>query len=458
MTETSDRITATAGSTRDATTSKPRRGLFSRFRRRKQVAASNTSVEQMDQSEKEEETERTISEAETTDCVSVVLPTKDDDEEVVLMKEEDKALVPTKQEDEDLVRVETETTASDDPENDSVVSSSSSLVSSCAASSFFSVEASTDEPLGPSYESRPGNYLHKCLRLLSSDDLDLNRLGLQKLNLLVSGRIKLDIYRSEEIAASVLVLGGPMGSVEELLRFVFVTMICDNPQNHFDRTSPTIRESLSDEEEAIENWALDYNTSNSNVLDYIDNDDNNEDESDSEDDSYNDELNYSTHHSRYASYDDDSEESSAPHSQGKAGGALHNHALKILANALGEVYAEDPTILQDIPLDCSLWKSIIMSLVQNIENNHSSKATMYSMKILRFLYFVQPKMILPLLKYILFAKLVELQDFGEEHNLPMISSEAEKLLIHALAKPRTTRQPTQSKGGTSEDNGRYVDL
>jgi len=420
MTDNSDTITTGTETTKDALTNKPRKGFFSRFRRRKVLIASNHSVETNDY-EKEEETERTISEAETTDSVITI---------------------PMKQEDVNLVRVETETTVSDTPENDSVASSSSSLVSSCSASSFF--PASMDEHLGPSYKIHSDNYLHKCLNLLSSDDLDLNRLGLQKLNLLVSGRMVLDMYRSEEIASSVLVLGGPMGSMEELLRFVFVTMICDNPQNHCDHASPKIQESLLNEVEAIEEWVLSYNPSNSD-----DDDDGNEDEDEKSESKHvnfndNDELNNSTHHTGYASQYDNSEEASAPHSQGKAGGVLHNHALKILANALGAVYVEDPAVMEDIPLDCSLWKSIIMSLSQNIESNHSAKATVYSMKILRFLYFVQPGMILPLLKYSLFANLVEIKDYGEEHGLPMISEEAEKLLMHARGKPSARRRSAKS--------------
>ena len=136
MTEACDNVAATAESRKDASVSKPRRGLFSRFRRRKTVVASNPPIEEMNQREKDEETVQTISESERTDCKLIIFPTKEECNEVVSTKEEEKVVVPTKQEDEDLVVIETETRASDDSENDSIASSSPSLVSSCSASSF----------------------------------------------------------------------------------------------------------------------------------------------------------------------------------------------------------------------------------------------------------------------------------------------------------------------------------
>jgi len=278
----------------------------------------------------------------------------------------------------------------------------------------------SDAP-GATYEILPDNSLHSCVLLLSRNDLDLNRLGLQRLNLLISGRTILDSYRSEEIASFVLVFGGPLGSLEDLLRFFFVTMICDAPHTYCDNSMNHLgaKQSLSDDDEALEDWIVEYDPSEGASASA----------SPSDDESSNELTNTSTH-----SYGSCDSERAISQFRGKAGGVLHNYALKILANALGKVYASNPKAMSEIPLHCSLWQSIVSSLVGNIEQRHSYKATVYSMKILRFLYFVQPDTILPLLKYSLFPVLVDLKDYGETHGLPMISMEASKLLKHARGK------------------------
>jgi len=253
--------------------------------------------------------------------------------------------------------------------------------------------------------------------LLSSDDLDLNRLGLQRLNLLISSRFASDSYGSGDITSFVLVFGGPLGSLEELLRFVFVTMICDAPQTNCDHADNqlTIRQTLSEEEEALENWILEYDPSGESV---------------SDDDDERDDGLITRDLSQHSQTWGDSERA-WPRSQGKAKGLFHNHALKILANALGTIYAVDPSALARIPLHCSLWRGIVMTLVGNIETNHSAHATLYSIKILRILSFVQPNTILPLVRYNLFPVLVHLENYGEKHEFPMISAQASKLLKHA---------------------------
>jgi len=275
------------------------------------------------------------------------------------------------------------------------------------------------DPLSAHYESLPDNSLHSCLRLLRSDDLDLNRVGLQRLNLLTSGRMLQDFYRSEEIASFVLVFGGPEGSIEERLRKAFVKMICDdsNTDNDCTESTQTSKQALSEEAQAVEEWALAYDPSR--------------DDSDGPVTGlYADER--SDEFSTDSSYNY-CKQSWTRRSQGKAKGTLHTHALKILANALGHVHSADPTALAQIKLQSPMWKNIIMSLVENIEKNHNVNATYYSMKILRFLHFINPETILPLLKYSLFLDLVGLEEYGEEHGLKMISNEASKLLKYALS-------------------------
>jgi len=270
------------------------------------------------------------------------------------------------------------------------------------------------DPLFATYESIPDNTLHSCLNLLSSENLGLNRVGLQRLNLLINGKSILDSYNSKEIAPYVLVLGGQLGSMEELLRFFFVTMICDAPHNtHCYRAARRAErkpQRPSEAEEALEDWVIDYDPSKVIDTDPLDE---------------NDDLTTASSRSLQL------ERILARHSQGKAEGALHNHALRILSNSLGKVYAADRNALADIDLRCSLWRSIITSLVENIEGNHNVNASVYSLKILRILCLVQPTMILPLLKYNLFAVLVDLKDYGEKQKLPILSTEATVLLKHA---------------------------
>jgi hypothetical protein len=239
--------------------------------------------------------------------------------------------------------------------------------------------------------------------------------GLQRLNLLTSGRTIQDFYRSEEVAPFVLVFGGPEGSIEGRLRKAFVKMICDDSKTDNDYAGST-NQALSEEVQAVEDWALAYDPSCDDsegpVTGLY---------ADERSDEFSTDSSY-----QYCN------QSWTRRSQGKAKGTLHTHALKILANALGHVHATDPTALAQIDLQNSMWKNIIMSLVENIEKNHTVNATYYSMKILRFLHLVKPETILPLLKYSLFLDLVGLEEYGEEHGFQMISHEASKLLKYAL--------------------------
>ena len=260
------------------------------------------------------------------------------------------------------------------------------------------------------YESLPDNVLHSCLELLSSENVGLNRIGLQRLNRLINGRNVSDTHRSKEIAPYVLVLGGPLGSMEELLRFFFVTMICDAPHNthcyRSKRRAERFEPRISEGERILEEWVLNYDPSKRPTFDPFD---------DSE------ELTSDSSRSLEL-------EPNKTHSQGKADGALHNHALRILSNALNLVYTEEQQLLTEMDLKNSLWISIIESLVENIERNYNVNTTVYSMKILRILSLVQPTLILPLLKYNLFIPLVELKDYGDEQKLFMLSNEAVRLL------------------------------
>merc|ERR1719222_573802 len=105
-------------------------------------------------------------------------------------------------------------------------------------------------------------------------------------------------------------------------------MICDAPHTthcyRAARRTERMKESLSEEEETLERWVLEYDPSRVTAADPTDE---------------SDELTCSSN------YVLDSERGLARHSQGKAEGVLHNHALKILATALRKVHIADPNVL-----------------------------------------------------------------------------------------------------------------
>lgn len=268
--------------------------------------------------------------------------------------------------------------------------------------------------LGTATYDIPDSSIHSCLKLLSSEDLDRNRVGLQRLVMLTKGRTLSGLYRSEEIASHMLVFGGPFGSVEEQLRYVFTTMICDAPhEDHQEDYLTTPLTEFDDEKEALFDWILDYDpiTGVDGNRNHIS--------------SYDDDCSCGSH------YLEDME-CKTLHPQGKAEGALHNHALRVLANALGRVASstktESTTETEQIPLQGPLWKNIIRTLVENIESNYNADTTGYSMKILRLLHSIHPETIEPLLKYSLLDHLVFFTDYGKCYQFPMIYSEASYLL------------------------------
>merc|ERR1712176_327549 len=73
--------------------------------------------------------------------------------------------------------------------------------------------------------SKTKEILRSCLRLLTTEDLDRNRVGLQRLAIAVT---KEGQQRDAPISRA-LVYGGPSGSDEELLQFAFTALICDAP-------------------------------------------------------------------------------------------------------------------------------------------------------------------------------------------------------------------------------------
>lgn len=293
-----------------------------------------------------------------------------------------------------------------------------------------SIAPDTGCPGAAAYDNIPGSSIQSCLKLLSSEDIDQNRVGLQRLAMLTKGRRLSGLYRSEEIAAHVLVFGGAPGSIEEQLRYNFATMICDNP-HEYPTTVPILLTDPNDEKEALFDWILDYDPitgldGNGNHVSYCDDDDDGNDDDSS--------CSYDSYCSEHTEYE-------PLHPQGKAGGALHNHALRVLANALARVESSTTTTTTTergerlIPLQGSIWKNIICNLVDNIETNRDADATGYSLKILRRLHSVHPETIEPLLKYSLLDQLVFLTEYGKRSWFPVIYLEASELLRQTRYNP-----------------------
>jgi hypothetical protein len=251
--------------------------------------------------------------------------------------------------------------------------------------------------------------LYKCLQFLSSTDIDLNRVGLQRLMLLTRGRrtpsSSLHDSSSTELVAPALIYGGPLGSIQEQLRYIFSTMICDDPHNDYyyccDGSNTQVLDidikllDLLDQEEGDREYGIDcdsVSSSSSSGLQYC-----------------------------------------GP--QGKASGALHNLGLRVLANALPQIMVQqhhhqqqqqqqvDESFLHD-----TIWKSIIRSLFHDIETNHTPGSTGYALRILRLLYNIRPDIIGPLLQHTLYPHLVYLKDYGKQHLFPTIHAESSYIL------------------------------
>jgi hypothetical protein len=268
--------------------------------------------------------------------------------------------------------------------------------------------------------SVPNSSLQSCLDLLSSSDLDQNRVGLQRLMLLTKGRALSGMYRSEELASFALVYGGELGSIEDRLQYVFSTMICDAPHG--------------------DTHMLDQGAFNLDDSDDCDDDDistcpdmdnETQDENELVEEDVGDLMDGIEDNGSWDDYSSDEEDSGE---EGKSWGALHNHALRVLTSALTQVVnssSVESTSIVPIPLHDTIWRNIVQSLVKNIVNHSNADTTGYSLKIVRMVFSIHPELTLPLLRHTLFPHLVYLHHYGESHRFPMIHTEASYLLKQA---------------------------
>jgi hypothetical protein len=227
----------------------------------------------------------------------------------------------------------------------------------------------------------PTSKLEVCIDLLSSTDIDQNRVGMQRLMVWTKSRLKGP--NSSFQASHAIVYGG--GPTEDRLRRLFVTFLSD---------------------EAVESYR--------NKNDEVDSDYWLSDEDEDEDDE---------------SVDSEDDEEGP---RGKGWGALHTQALRVVVNALEQMISSEDAA-DAIPIDFldSVWRTIVSTLIHNVEECHNTEITGFSLKALRLLHTFEPVVVAPLLQHTLLPHLAHLVEYGKSQRFPVIESEASRLLKRA---------------------------
>lgn len=116
---------------------------------------------------------------------------------------------------------------------------------------------------------------------------------------------------------------------------------------------------------------------------------------------------------------------------GRHWGALHCLTLRVLSNCL-EHLASPRSFKSNanISIDYSgtFWNSIIQTLRKNIESGVNAEVTGFSLRCLRLLVSLDSNMILSMLKYTMLPYIMNLQEYDDSQNYPMVQEEATKLL------------------------------
>ena len=209
------------------------------------------------------------------------------------------------------------------------------------------------------------NSLNMCLKLLSKDDADQNRLGLERLFQLT----KCESTTIHEYFSKVIIFGDESSSYtpEGQLQLFFVSYLCDeaNAPAH-----------------------------------YYDEDDGSEDS----DDTLND-CQFPT---------------------GRHWGSFHGLALKVLANCLERVRGIQTT--NKVNFASHAWRSIIKTLHRNIQDCNNAEIAANSIKCLRRLQALEPAIISSFVRYTLLPFLISAKEYGELHNYPTLGEESVKML------------------------------
>lgn len=118
--------------------------------------------------------------------------------------------------------------------------------------------------------------------------------------------------------------------------------------------------------------------------------------------------------------------------------ALHMSTLQVVASSLERVLLNmDSAESLQIDFRDYFWQSIIVSLMDRIENGDSTSHGLVAIRTLRLLHTLEPTLVTPLLRHTLLPYIIHLRDHGETHNNPRLELEAGRLLSCASALPKT---------------------
>jgi hypothetical protein len=262
------------------------------------------------------------------------------------------------------------------------------------------------------------DWLPRCIDLLSSVDTIDNLSGLRKL---------LETTRDRGFAeqASVAFIYGD-GPDEIRLRQIFVRFLSNDPEkNGGDEES--VSESSDSTDADVDDDDDDSYLGESDAECWSDSEEEDSDSTDvdvdDDDDSYLGESD--------AECWGDSEEEDDSFPRGKESGIHHGDALQIILSSLEKVSQTDDFESKSIDFSDPFWKSVVGSLINNIETDYSNEITTTTLSCFRLLHTLEPVLVEPFLNQVLLPYLLHLRDYSDHYHLPLIHSEASRLLARA---------------------------
>jgi hypothetical protein len=127
----------------------------------------------------------------------------------------------------------------------------------------------------------------------------------------------------------------------------------------------------------------------------------------------------------------DSEEENDSFPRGKESGIHHGLALQIILSSLVTVSQTDDLESKSIDFSDPFWKSVVGSLINDIETDYSNEITTTTLSCFRLLHTLEPVLVEPFLNQVLLPYLLHLRDYSDHYRLPLMNSEASRLLSRA---------------------------
>eukprot|EP00980_Cylindrotheca_fusiformis_P029810 scaffold23891_cov132-Cylindrotheca_fusiformis.AAC.5 len=237
----------------------------------------------------------------------------------------------------------------------------------------------------------PSHYTY-CMELLESSTVAENRKGLQLFSLLVTFEIRIDDTPVSSNVAETIVYGSD--ATADRVRDLLLKLICDpGTRIEFDDDQFIGERSVNDDDDSTSDFSA-----------------------------------------TISSLDESSCGEDGP--QGYHWGALHSTTLRIISRCLEHIVTRNPNNgstgkaeegLQCIDLGSHFWTRIFSVLSHNLEKGCSADISGYSLRLLRLLQQLEPGSVNQLVQYSLLPFILELQDYGNVHNYPMIRDETERI-------------------------------